>query len=57
MTKGKAVACTELGLMYTQSEGVKQDNFKAKDLFGKACEAGENAGCSNLGNLYRKGEV
>ena len=40
---GGAVGCTRLGDMYLNGQGVKQDYFKAKESFGKACDGG-NAG-------------
>ena len=46
---GNARGCFNLGLMYYKGRGVKQDDFKAKELYGKACDGGCAGGCYNLG--------
>jgi len=42
-----AVGCNNLGQMYHKGLGVKLDNFKAKEFFGKACDLQVNEGCEN----------
>ncbi|MGA3262660.1 MAG: caspase family protein [Terracidiphilus sp.] len=46
---GNAGGCTALGLMYQNSQGVAQDEFKAVALYRKACDGGNAKGCTNLG--------
>ena len=36
--KGNAPACVLLGIMYDNGEGVKQDSFKAAELYRQACD-------------------
>lgn len=36
-----------LSIMYKTWEGVKQNKSKAKELYGKACDNGNNTGCKN----------
>ena len=38
------------------AEGVKQDKFKAVELYTKSCDGGEARGCFNLGLMYFNGE-
>ncbi|MDT8338473.1 MAG: tetratricopeptide repeat protein [Sulfurimonas sp.] len=52
---GSALACNNLGAMYSNGTGVKQDNFKAVELYTKACDGGEVVGCGNLGVMYSNG--
>jgi len=53
---GSAVGCYNLGLMYNNGQGVKQDYFIAGDLYKKACDVGFAEGCLNLGMLYDNGQ-
>jgi uncharacterized protein len=46
---GTAAACTTLGRLYADAEGVPMDPRKAMTLFQKACDAGDAKGCLNLG--------
>jgi TPR repeat protein len=41
--------------MYQDSEGVNLDYAKAATLYTKACSGGSSNGCSDLGELYRRG--
>jgi TPR repeat protein len=50
---GYAKGCVGLGLMYVNEQGVKQDYFKAKELFGKACDGGYAIGCKNYAILNK----
>ena len=52
---GNAVACVDLGLMYYNGEGVKQDKSKAKKLFGDACDMGYQGGCDAYRELNEAG--
>ena len=54
--KGNASGCFNLGVRYSNGTGVKQDSFKAVELYRKACDGQEALGCSNLGRMYDKGE-
>ena len=48
--------CYNLGLMYEEGKGVKQDDFKALKFYQKACGLNFSGGCSNLGLMYEKGK-
>jgi TPR repeat protein len=52
---GNAGACTLLGNMNEDGEGVAKDDARAAGLYSKACDGGDADGCSYLGNLYRFG--
>jgi len=43
--KGYAKAQFNLGLMYRDGEGVKQNRTVAKEWLGKACDNGDKKGC------------
>lgn len=49
-------ACTNLGVMYFNGVGVRQDKFKAVELFTKAAQAGNVQAQNNLGYMYSIGE-
>lgn len=51
-----AGACTNLGLLYRNGEGVTRDASRAAALYKKACDANEPSACSNLGFLHNLGE-
>ncbi|MCG3769875.1 MAG: putative beta-lactamase HcpC [Nitrosomonadaceae bacterium] len=53
--KGEAAACFNLGYMYGNGTGVTQDDFKAVELYRKACDGQNATGCSNLGTMYAAG--
>ncbi|EGK7515089.1 sel1 repeat family protein, partial [Campylobacter lari] len=36
--------------------GVKKDNFKAVELYVKACNLNDNLGCFNLAIMYENGK-
>jgi TPR repeat protein len=40
--------CSDLGFMYKEGKGVKQDDFKALKFYQKACGLNFSGGCSNL---------
>lgn len=52
---GSAVARCELGLMYTQGQGVQKNRAQARVLFIQAAEGGEPFAQTNLGHLYERG--
>ncbi|HHO42486.1 MAG TPA: sel1 repeat family protein [Epsilonproteobacteria bacterium] len=42
--------------MYETGDGIKQDSFKAAELYQKACDGGNAWGCNNLGFMYHNGD-
>lgn len=42
--------------MYYFGEGVRQDKFKAVELYTKACDGGYALGCWSLGLMYEDGD-
>ena len=52
---GNMLGCHNLGIMYTNGNGVKKDFSKAVELFKKVCDGGEVRGCGNLGAMYANG--
>ena len=55
--RGEAVACTNLGYMYSTGNAVAVDAVRASGLYKKGCDGGDPRGCTNLGALYEKGKV
>jgi TPR repeat protein len=53
--QGVAEAQCNLGNMYINGEGVKQDLSKAKMLFGQSCDNGNQNGCHNYRILNEQG--
>ncbi|MCT7909721.1 sel1 repeat family protein [Arcobacter lacus] len=53
---GNAIGCHNLGILYANGRGAKQDYFKANELYKKACDGGYNKSCFNLGISYYNGE-
>ena len=47
-------ACGELGALYAQGLGVKKDAAKARELFKKACDGRDKAGCDRYGELKER---
>ena len=45
-----------LGVLYADGQGVKQNYQKAAQLYQKACDSGEAGGCAILGVSYQKGQ-
>jgi len=52
---GVLTSCSNLGLLYQNGHGVKQDDFQAANLFRKACDGGASSGCGNLATAYLRG--
>ena len=52
---GNMLGCTNLGVMYTNGNGVEKDFSKAVQLFKKACDGGVMLGCNYLGAMYADG--
>ncbi|MCT7481583.1 tetratricopeptide repeat protein [Aliarcobacter cryaerophilus] len=53
--KGDVEAQFELGMMYANGEGVRQDFKIAKEWYGKACDGGNQNGCDNYKILNQEG--
>ena len=51
----EGLGCFILGQMYRKGEGVTQDDFKAVELFQKACDGQDASGCIGLGVEYAVG--
>ena len=49
-----ARACHNLGVLYEDAQGVKQDYHKAAELYKRSCDGGFVGSCLNLGVLYIK---
>ena len=50
------LGCVNLGLLYEDGKGVKQDYRKAKLYYEKACRnLNEALGCFGIGTRYNKG--
>ena len=54
--QGHAEAQFNLGVMYDNGQGVKQDYFKAVEWYQKAADQGQSDAQFNLGLLYYDGE-
>jgi TPR repeat protein len=48
--------CNFLGLSYFLGEGIKQDYFKAFEVYKKSCDLGYADGCCALGFMYGLGQ-
>jgi TPR repeat protein len=54
---GFAKACTNLGFMYIQGQGVKMNYSHAAEYYKRGCDNGDPLGCTNLGIMYWKDEL
>jgi uncharacterized protein len=52
---GAHAHCRNLAIAYERAEGVAGDQTKARELYTKACDAGDFGSCSNLGALWKQG--
>ena len=52
---GDARACTNLGVMFENGQGVFGDEVKAAELYVKGCESNDSLGCTYLGFMYQAG--
>jgi len=52
---GEAGGCFNLGLLYKNGQGVKQNYQKAEQYYGKACDLGLQLGCDDYRMLNEKG--
>jgi len=52
--QGDVSAQTKLGVMYANGLGVRQNTSKAKELYGKACDEGDNLGCRYYAILNKR---
>jgi TPR repeat protein len=50
------VTYLNLGFVYEEGKGVKQDDSKALKFYQKACDLNDGSGCSQLGFMYEKGK-
>ena len=50
-----ALGCSDLGVLYENGQGVKQNFSTAKQYYGKACDLGFQLGCDNYRMLNEKG--
>ena len=53
---GNITACFNLGIMYDNGYGVRQNKQTASKLWKKACDGGNITSCYNLGILYFNGK-
>jgi len=53
---GNMKSCNNLGFMYSEGNGIKQDKLKAVGLFNKVCENNIGVGCYSLGVMYEQGK-
>lgn len=54
--KGNSVAQNNLGILYLDGKGVKQDTSEAVRYLSLSAAAGSSLGQNNLGGLYREGK-
>ena len=47
--------CNDLGILYDNGQGVRQNFSTAKQYYGKACDLGLQLGCDNYRMLNEKG--
>jgi TPR repeat protein len=47
--QGDLEACRNLGILYSEGQGVSQDQRRATALFGQACNGGNLSSCNHLG--------
>lgn len=53
---GNSYACTSVGYLYSQGDGVAKNATTAVTYYQRACAAGDSMGCRNLGNHIRDGD-
>ncbi len=53
---GNGAGCFNLGVNYSNGNGVSKDLNKANEYYKKACDLGERNGCYHLGYNYKKGK-
>lgn len=51
----KGTGCNNLGWLYDNGLGVRQNFRTAKEYYGKACDSGDQQGCDNYRKLNEKG--
>ncbi|MCI7549280.1 MAG: sel1 repeat family protein, partial [Campylobacter sp.] len=52
---GNMRGCYNLGVMYSNGNGVEKNKQKAAELYKKVCDGGDMDGCYNLGTIYANG--
>ena len=53
---GDRNGCFDLGVIYDNGQGLKQNYFKAAEFYQKSCKRGDARGCFNLGASYENGK-
>lgn len=53
---GRGISCWSLAMMYFKGDSVPQDSNKGVALLTKACKGGSADECSDLGDVFHKGE-
>ena len=53
-TKGHAISCHNMGLMYNYGDGVGKDDLKALKFYTKACNKNNYESCSSAALLYEE---
>ncbi len=53
--QGDPRACTNLGVMFENAQGVYRDEVKAAELYSRGCDGDDSLGCTYLGFLYQGG--
>jgi TPR repeat protein/CHAT domain-containing protein len=53
---GNADACNQAGLRYSNGQDVREDEFRATELYLRACDLGHAWGCYNAGCQYWAGD-
>lgn len=53
---GVYLGCNNLGLLYKNGQGVRQNYKEAFKYYKLACDNGEYGGCNGLGILYENGQ-
>jgi TPR repeat protein len=54
---GESYACTSLGYLYTQGDGVTKNLETGVAYYRAGCTAGDMTGCADLGNHIRDGDA
>ena len=49
------MGCDNVGVLYNNGQGVKQNKNTAKWYYGKACDFGYQEGCDNYRELNEQG--
>lgn len=55
-TFNEPLSCRNLGVSYSNGQGVRQDFAKARHYYEKGCKLNHGSACNSLGFLYGKGK-